>query len=276
MSTPHLITASDLRELGDDPKLRIVDATVHLRFGDGAPQIESGRKSYLAGHIPGATFIDQLVALSDPDGEAPFAVVSSDDFAAVVGDAGIGDDSRVVVYDTENGIWATRLWWHFGLEGFDEIAVLDGGLQAWVDAGFPIDRGESGYPPADFTARRRPERIESTDEVISDVDDDSVLLINALDRDAFAGGHIPGSVNVPFGELVDERGRLKDVPALREIFDAVGALDAGVRPVTYCGGGIAATAAAFALSAVGRDDAAVYDGSMNAWTSDPARPLEKS
>ena len=107
-------------------------------------------------------------------------------------------------------------------------------------------------------------------------DDAGVLLINALDRDTFAAGHIPGSVNVPFGELVDERGTLKDVPALRAIFDAVGALDDSVRPVTYCGGGIAATAAAFALAAVGRDDASVYDGSMNAWTSDPSRPLAPS
>lgn len=276
MGTPHLITAADLRDLGDDPKLRVVDATVHLRFGDGAPQIESGQASYLAGHIPGAVFVDQLTALTDPDGDAPFAVASSEQFAAAVGAAGVGDDSRVVVYDSENGIWATRLWWQFGLEGFDNVAVLDGGLQAWVDAGFSVDRGESTYPPAEFTATRRQERIETTDEVVTDVDDSTVLLINALDRDTFAAGHIPGSVNVPFGELVDERGKLKDVPALRAIFDAVGALDDSVRPVTYCGGGIAATAAAFALAAVGRDDAAVYDGSMNAWTSDPTRPLTTS
>ncbi len=113
----------------------------------------------------------------------------------------------------------------------------------------------------------------STDEVVAATRDDSVLLINALDRESYAAGHIPSSVNVPFPELVDENGQLRSLDELRELFAAAGALDASVRPVTYCGGGIAATAAAFALRALGRDDVAIYDGSMNAWTADPARPL---
>ena len=90
-----------------------------------------------------------------------------------------------------------------------------------------------------------------------------------------AGGRIPGSVNVPFPELFDEQGRLRSPAELREILDSVGALDPDVTPVTYCGGGIAATTVAFALNLVGREDVAVYDGSLNAWTADETRPLEK-
>ena len=133
--------------------------------------------------------------------------------------------------------------------------------------------GEVTTTPASFTPRRRPQRIVSTDEVAAATGESSVLLVNALDRESFAGGHIPGSVNVPFAELVDDAGRLRPLEELRRLFDDAGALDPSVRPVTYCGGGIAATAAAFALHSLGRDDVAVYDGSMNAWTADPARPL---
>lgn len=275
MTTPHLISAAALDDRLSEPALRIIDATVHLSFDADGPHIESGRQTYLDGHIPGAVFVDQIGQLSDPDGEAPFAAASSDHFADVIGGLGVGDDSEVIVYDTVNGIWATRLWWQFGLEGFDNVSVLDGGLAAWRAAGLTTATDESSYPPARFTARRRPERIASTDDVRAAVDDPAVVLVNALDRDAFAGGHIPSSVNVPFAELVDDHGRLRSVPELRSLFDSVGALDESIRPVTYCGGGIAATAAAFALQMLGRNDVAVYDGSMNAWTADSDRPLAK-
>ena len=273
MTSAPLITPNELQKRLGEGRLRIVDATVHLSFDADGAHVASGRDTYLQGHLPGAVFLDQITELSDPNGEAPFAAASSEKFAAAVGAAGIGDDSTVVVYDTVTGIWATRLWWQFGLEGFDEVVVLDGGYGAWVAAGLPTETGESTYPAATFTAQRRPERIFSTDEVVAATADSSVLLVNALDRESFAGGHIPSSVNVPFGELVDESGSLKPLEELRGLFADAGALDPSVRPVTYCGGGIAATAAAFALKALGRDDVAVYDGSMNAWTADPDRPL---
>ena len=275
MSSPNLITAAELHARLDDPALQILDATVHLSFDEQGAHVASGRADHLERHIPGAVFADQIVDLSDPDGEAPFAAAPSERFATVVGDLGVGDDSTVVVYDAVNGIWATRLWWQFGLEGFDDVVVLDGGLRAWTDAGYPTEAGERSAPATTFTPRRRPERLASTADVGAGIDDPTVLLVNALDRESFANGHIPGSVNVPFGDLVDGDGQLKPVGELRAIFESVGALDASVRPVTYCGGGIAATTAAFALRAVGREDSAVYDGSMNAWTADPGRPVSR-
>lgn len=267
-----LISPADLDALLGDPTLRVIDATVHLTFDENGAHVESGAATFANAHIPGAIFVDQIAELSNPDGEAPFEAVDSETFASVVGARGIGNDSRVVVYDTVNGIWATRLWWQFRLEGLD-VEVLDGGLAAWQAAGFATTTESTQHEAATFAPVRRGGAIVSTDEVQAATSDDSVLLINALDADSFARGHIPGSVNVPFGSLVNADGTLKGLDELRAVFEASGALDDGVKPVAYCGGGIAATAVTFALASLGRDDAAVYDGSMNAWTADPDRPL---
>lgn len=259
----------------DDPTIRVVDATVHLTFDENGAHTESGRDTYREAHVPGATFADQALDLTEHDGEAPFAAVPSERFAEVVGGLGIGNDHTVVVYDHVNGIWATRLWWQLGLEGHDDVVVLDGGLQAWKDAGLPVAAGGASYPAATFTATRRSERVVTTADVEAATHDRSTLLINSLARESFADARIPGSVNVPFDELVDESGRLRAADELRPLFESVGALDPDVAPVTYCGGGIAATAVAFALQGLGRGDVAIYDGSMTAWTSDASRPLER-
>ncbi|GAA1725264.1 sulfurtransferase [Aeromicrobium alkaliterrae] len=274
-SHPRLVDAQWLHDHLSDSSIRVVDATVHLTFDEDGAHTESGRETYREAHVPGATFADQLTELTEHDGEAGFAAVASARFAEVVGGLGIGHDSTVVVYDHVNSIWATRLWWQLTFEGHDDVVVLDGGLAAWQGAGFPVEAGDASYPAATFTPQRRPERIASTAQVEAATSDDAVLLVNSLSRDSFAQGRIPGSVNVPFDELVDASGQLRSLDELRPLFESVGALDPGVAPVTYCGGGIAATAVAFALQGLGRDDVAIYDGSLNAWTSDPERPLER-
>lgn len=277
MSTlhPRLVDAQWVHDRLDDPSIRLVDATVHLTFDEDGAHRESGRATYRESHLPGATFADQIADLTVHDGEAPFEAAPSERFAEVIGGLGIGDEHTVVVYDHANGIWATRLWWQLRLEGHEDVVVLDGGRQAWQDAGFRLESGDATYPPATFTATRRHDRVVGTPDVEAATSDSSTLLINALDRESFAGGRIPGSVNVPFPELFDEQGRLRSLDELREILDSVGALDPDVAPVTYCGGGIAASTVAFTLNLLGRDDVAVYDGSLNAWTADPSRPLEK-
>ncbi|MBA4609857.1 sulfurtransferase [Aeromicrobium sp. Marseille-Q0843] len=274
-SHPRLVDVPWLKDRLDDPSIRVVDATVHLTFDENGAHTESGRATYREGHVPGAVFADQLTDLTVHGGEAPFEAAPSEQFARVVGDLGVGNEHTVVVYDTVNGIWATRLWWQFAFEGHEDVVVLDGGLGAWQDAGLPVESGDISPAPATFRAERHPERSVATADVEAATQGSSVLLINSLDREDFAGGRIPGSVNVPFSELVDDRGRLRSLDELRPLFESVGALDPEVAPVTYCGGGIAATAVAFALKGLGRDDVAIYDGSLNAWTADPARPLER-
>lgn len=275
--TSTRMSAAELASRLGEPSLRVVDATVFLSFPGGQAHIESGRDAFRAEHVPGAVFADLTSSgFTDHGGEAPFAASASDEFAAAVGALGIGDGDTVVVYDGVNGIWATRLWWQFQLEGHDDVRVLDGGLAGWKAAGLPLESGEAPADPAVFTARRRSHRIASTEEVVAATGDDRVLLIEALDVPLYERGHIPSAVNVPSASLYREDGTMRSIDELREIFTAAGALDPAVRPIAYCGGGIAATAVTFALHELGRGDVAVYDGSKNAWTADPARPLVTS
>lgn len=280
---PNTVSPEWLYEQLGDEDLVVVDATVHLSMPpDGSVHVEPGLATYLEEHIPGAVYADLFTDFSDHEAAQPFTAAPSERFAIAAGAIGIGEGRRVVVYDQKNGIWAARLWWQLRLEGFDDVALLDGGLPAWKSAGYPVSDEQVLPHGATFTAHRRPELLQSTEEVLGALDDPNTLIINALDPATYRGespsyprrGHIPGSINIPFGDLVDpSTGQLKPAAELREIFDRAGALNPDVRPVTYCGGGIAASGLAHALAAAGRSDVAVYDGSLNAWTADESLPL---
>lgn len=272
-------TVSWLAEHLDDPNLVIVDSTTHLPIPKAGPYVpESGRATYEQEHIPGAVFAELLTDFADTDAPGAWTVPTSEKFAESASQLGIGDGKTVIVYDQSNGFWATRFWWHLRLEGFDDVHVLDGGLRAWKDAGHPTTSEPTPAPtPAAFSANRRPELLRSTEEVHAALDDEKTVLVNVLDPATYRGetstyrrrGHIPGSINLPVTEVTDPKtGQLKPVEELQSLFAEHGLLDPDVKPVTYCGGGIAATGVAHALALAGRDDVAVYDGSMTAWAAD--------
>ena len=281
---PLVVDGAWLEARLDDPRLRVLDATAHLRLpADGAVELRPGRESYEQEHIPGAAFADLLGDLAAPGASLPFTVPESEHFARRIGELGVGDGTYVVVYDQfdpgsdpeQYQFWAPRLWWHLRLEGFDDVAVLDGGLGLWKAEGRPTTTEPSAYPPAEFHARRRPELLADADEVAAALDDEDVVVINALPPRTYEAGHIPGTHNVSFTLLVDPKtGRMLAEHELREHFHPIGALHRHRKAITYCGGGIAACVGALALARLGRDDVAVYDGSMNDWTADPARPVE--
>jgi thiosulfate/3-mercaptopyruvate sulfurtransferase len=209
-------------------------------------------------------------------------VPDSERFAERMGALGVGEDTYVVVYDQydpargpENyQLWAPRLWWHLRLEGFDDVAVLDGGLGLWKAEGRPTTSEPSSYPPAEFNAQRREHLLADADEVAAGIEDDDVVIINALTPDRYAEGRIPETHNVSFTLIVDpSTGRMRSEEELRKHFHPTGALHRHRKAITYCGGGIAACVGALALARLGRDDVAVYDGSMTDWTSDPERPI---
>ncbi|GGL95196.1 sulfurtransferase [Micromonospora yangpuensis] len=283
LTTP-LVSTEWLAEHLDDPKLRILDATVHL-----APPTEagadwsqsSGRPDYEAAHIPGAAFADIIDELSEPDG-GWFTKPTPERFAAAAGRLGIGPDTTVVVYAV-NVFWATRVWWLLLANGFDNVAVLDGGFGKWTAEGRPTRSGTESYPPAEFVGTPRPELFADLDEVRQVVESGTgACLINSLSPEDFHAtetlsyprpGRIPGSRHVFVAALLNPAdGTFRPVPELREIFRDVQA-EPG-RKVTYCGGGIAATGDALALHLIGETDVAVYDGSLREWTSDPTLPLE--
>ncbi|MEA2320357.1 MAG: thiosulfate/3-mercaptopyruvate sulfurtransferase [Solirubrobacteraceae bacterium] len=281
---PPLISAGALAARLEDPRLRVLDATTWLTIDPhGAPpEIESGRAAWEGGHIPGSGFAGVL-ELSDPDSDLRFTLLSPERFAEAMSALGVGPGTHVVAYDRESGMWATRLWWMLRAFGFDDVSVLDGGLRAWRDAGLAVSTDRPSHPPATFAPRPRPELIATRADVEAAIAGGETCTINALAAPLHSGqvpvvpgrpGRIPGSVNVPSGALVDpETNRFLPAERLREHFDGVGALDRP-RIVTYCGGGIAATLDAFALALLGRDDVAVYDGSMVDWAADPSAPLE--
>ncbi|GIW11071.1 MAG: sulfurtransferase [Dehalococcoidia bacterium] len=278
----YLVEADWLAAHADDPALRILEATVFLqREGDRLVR-RSGRAEYEQGHLPGAAFADLIEALSDPTSPFPFMLPPAEQFARVVGQLGVGNEHRVVCYDRAQGMWATRLWWLFRVFGHEHVAVLNGGFQAWVAGGYPISREPPAWPATTFHARFVPALLATKEEVCAALGDSAVCTINALAPEVHRGevggyarrGRIPGSVNVPAATVFDPAtGRLRPPEELRALFQAVGALERP-RVITYCGGGIAATADAFALTLLGHPNVAVYDGSLSEWTADPALPLE--
>ena len=272
--------------LGAD-ELVVLDATVFASVvqnphtGTSAAQYLSGHESYiLGGHIPGAHFADVISDLSDPDGEYPFTRPDAQRFEAAVGALGIDNETTVVVYDAAVGQWAARVWWLFRAFGYDRVAVLDGGLTKWMLEERPTDIGHVAPHRAIFIAEERPELWVDkafVEGVVAGTID--ATLVCATPPKEFSGevvtrargGHIPGSVSIPAASLVnDESHALHDLKSLRMSLEpALGR----PRIVVYCGGGIAATAAALALTLVGEKSIAVYDGSLNEWTSDPEASL---
>jgi thiosulfate/3-mercaptopyruvate sulfurtransferase len=278
-----LVSTAWLADHPGDPTLRVFDITVHLRPSTPGPyRIESGLADYEGSHVPGAAFLDLPGDLSDPDSKLSFTMPALDQLAKALGAAGIGQDSKVVAYTTTTPMWATRLWWMLRSSGFDNVAVLDGGLAKWKSEGRPVETGVNRYPPASLALNARPGAWADKAQVLAAVGDGAVCTINALAPSAHSGegatnygrkGHIKGSANVPYAALLGPDGAYRDDAALRELFTAVGAFD---RPkvICYCGGGISATMDALALTRLGHPSVAVYDGSMSEWSRDPDMPME--
>jgi thiosulfate/3-mercaptopyruvate sulfurtransferase len=275
-----LVPAGWLAANIDDPRLRVFDATVQVRRRFRVPTVRTGRREWRQAHIPGSAFAN-LFALSAP--HAPrrsMTMPSAAWFAERMGELGVSDDSRVVVYDRRESMWAARLWWMLRAFGFDDAVVLDGGWTAWRTAGYSVCDIPCGYPPATFHATPRPGLVADKQEVLAAIDDPGVCLVNALGHRQHRGevneygrrGHIPGSRNVSAWEILDRQSqRYRAVPELRRKLGPV--LDAD-RVITYCGGGVAASSLALALVRLGHRDVAVYDGGLMEWCADRSLPLE--
>ena len=283
--SPHLVETDWLEANLDDPNLRILDCTVFLPnyFEESAAdevQVVPGRSDYDAGHIPGSVFVDFLADLTDRDNDRfMFPMPPADQFAAVMSRLGVRPGTRVVLYDRMVNIWATRVWWMLRTFGFDNAGVLNGGWAKWTAEQRATSTEAATYPAAEFTATLRPELIATRDEVRIAMEDGGTCLLNALDADEYAGrgpvryrraGHIPTSANVSF--LEPETNAFLPREQLREKFAAAGALGRE-RVITYCGGGIAASADAFLLTLLGAKNVALYDGSMTEWAADESLPL---
>ena len=274
-----LVTADWLSQHITDPDLVVLDCTVLVEQDDhGGFRIVSGRANYEVGHIPTAGFADLMGDLSDGDSPLQFAVPKPEQFAAAMSALGVGDDSRVVLYDANGSAWAARVWWMLRWIGFDRAALLDGGFDSWTAEGRPLSNEPANRPAGKLTLAVRPELIADRDEVLASIGDDAVNVIDALSAAQYRGevsmygrpGHIPGASNIPSFSLVDDTGRYRPRAELAAIFGD----DRDTRAVTYCGGGIAASSNAFIMTRLGFTDVAVYTASLQEWAADPANPLE--
>jgi len=261
-------------------KLVVLDSTVHVIAAPFHGFVSGHEDFILTGHIPGARFADLLESFSDPDGRFPFTKPDRERFEAAAGALGIDNDTTVVVYDSEVGQWASRIWWLFRSWGYDRVAVLDGGLTKWRAEERATELGHREVQPARFTGTERPELWvdKAYVEQVTAGTVNASLVCGIPPRD-FTGektsrsraGHIPGSLSVPAGRLVDRgNNTFLEESALREKFAPV--LD-DEQIVAYCGGGIAAAADALALTLLGHRNVVVYDGSLNEWVADPEAEL---
>lgn len=263
------------RELGASD-LRIVDAT---KFMSGTDR--DARAEYEAGHIPGAVFMDltELVDTSNPiENMAP----SAEKFASRMQSLGLGDGSRIVLYDDSPLKSAARAWWLLKLFGAHDVALLDGGLAKWKAEGRKLEMGKQSLRHRHFTVWRDAKAVRSKEQVAANVDSGAEQLLDARPAARFTGeerdprpniapGHIPGSKNLPFSELLNADGTWKQGDELQAVFDAAG-VDFDKPIVATCGSGMTASAIAFAAHLLGKDDVAVYDGSWTEWGADPATP----
>ncbi len=268
----------------DNPALRVYDTTVFLEHDPGGFGYlpTSGREKWEAEHIPGAGFLDIVDDLSDSEADLPFMMPSPERFASRMADRGIGDDTAVVLYNRGLPMWATRVWWMLRSIGFEDVAVLDGGIQKWLREGRPVDSEKPNLPPGRLTVNYRPEMWVDRSQMLDVVESGEPTTINALSPDVYSGeknqygrpGHLPGTHNVFYGTLIDSQtGEFLPPEQLMTLFEESGALTSD-RVITYCGGGISATMDCLALSLCGQENVAVYDGSMSEWVRDESLPLK--
>jgi thiosulfate/3-mercaptopyruvate sulfurtransferase len=260
------------------PGLRVLDGSWHM------PQLRRDpRAEFAQAHIPGAVFFD-IDAIADHATELPHMLPDAATFERAVGALGIGSGDRVVVYDVRGVVSAARVWWTFRAFGHDAVAVLDGGLRKWRAEGRPVETGAPTTAARGFKATLRPELVRDLAAMRANVDSRRAQVLDARSAGRFAGtepepraglrgGHIPGSLNLPYDTLYREDGTLKGPAELRAAFQASG-LDLARPVVTTCGSGVTASVLALALYLVGRRDVAVYDGSWSEWGGKPDTPVE--
>ena len=267
-----LVDAQWLQAHLQDPAVRIVDASWYLPSEGRDPKAE-----FMAGHIPGAVFFP-IDAIADQSSGLPHMLPSSFEFQSAVGALGIGAGDSVIVYDGAGLFSAPRVWWTFRAFGHDDVRILDGGLPRWRAEGFELESGPVHPTPRTYEARFRPELVRdiewmrTTPAQVVDARGSARFTGSAPEpRSGVKSGHIPGSVNLPFVNLVTDGGLAPD-DALRQAFTRAG-VDLGQPIDATCGSGITACIIALAAFVVGTPAAAVYDGSWSEWGARDDTPI---
>ncbi len=279
-----LVDAEWLAAHLEDENLKVIDATYHLPISerDAIEEFEYRR-------IPGAVHFD-VDAVCDRSTDLPHMLPTPEVFAETIGQMGISNDDDVLIYDCSGGfLAAARVWWMFRIFGHDanKLKVLDGGLPQWGKKKKPLENGPADAPaPATYEASFNPALVRTVDQMLANIDSGEEQVLDARNIGRFTGadfeprptkhrGHIPGSVNLPFIDLMIPREdfRYRPLEEIGDVFREAG-VDLDKPLVAICGSGLTACVISFAAHLLGRDDVPVYDGSWAEWGNAEGLPLE--
>ena len=286
MTVDPLVSTAWLADHLGAPHLRILDIRGSVTTRSTEPGVEvatyrGAPDEYASGHIPGAIFVDWTTDIIDPTDPVPVQLAPPAAFARAMETRGVGDATHVIAVDHMGGQYATRLWWALRAYGHDQVSVLDGGWNRWVEEERPISTSPVAALPATFTPRVQPGWRWEAGDVAARLGAANLQILDARDLGQYTaakrrgprGGHIPGAIHLPRELFFAEGGGFQPLETIRSAIEEHGVkLDQPI--VAYCNGGVAATVSLFHLARLGAAAIGNYDGSWNEWSGRADLPVE--
>ncbi|MDW3096554.1 MAG: 3-mercaptopyruvate sulfurtransferase [Alphaproteobacteria bacterium] len=275
-----LVSVQWVRDHISDPHLVLLDASWHMPAAERDPRAEYGRD-----HIAGARFFD-IDAISDTSSPLPHMLPTPDAFAASVSGLGISNVDQIVIYDTVGLFSAARAWWMFRAMGHDKVAVMDGGLPAWLASGGATTDAKEQFERSTYEAQFSPRAVTPLSAMQAASEGASHIILDARPAGRFDGsqpeprpglpsGHMPNATSLPFSSVVTSEGFLNAPSDLENLFAGLGVGDEK-NVITTCGSGVTAAILTLALARIGVEETSLYDGSWTEWGSTDGCPIETS